>query len=345
MDSIKVLKIFFLMSSIGICVLVLNLDRFYKTLLTNGFALQNDTPHYHNSTLLRYLNKDTPVCHISHLWLTVRSKMRLGNQMFQYAFLYGLSKLNNTWNPYIHKLDFAILKSMFNASLSIKTRGQNRYLTNSLTIKESKDADKMLNDIPHLPLRNLSFIGYYQSHKFFNNFSDGLRKEFSLKKTFREQVQQYFTKMTPPKWANMTFLRVGIHVRRTDMISKARISMGVIPSPPSYFSEAMKYFTKTHKRVQFIIASDDLRWCQNNIKGENVVYSNHGYQLDFAILVSCDHVVISVGTFSWWVGYLCPGTTIYHGVQPPNGTYMAMMYANNKWIPPKGSGNNWIPIT
>ena len=143
----------------------------------------------------------------------------------------------------------------------------------------------------------------------------------------------------------MTFLRVGIHVRRRDMISKARISMGVIPSPPSYFSDAMKHFSKTHNRVQFIIASDDLHWCQNNIKGENVVYSNHGYQLDFAILVSCDHVVISVGTFSWWVGYLCPGTTIYHGVQPPNGTYMAMMYANNKWIPPKGSGNDWIPVT
>ncbi|XP_050409360.1 galactoside 2-alpha-L-fucosyltransferase Sec1-like [Patella vulgata] len=34
-------------------------------------------------------------------------------------------------------------------------------------------------------------------------------------------------------------------------------------------------------------------------------------EVDFGVLMSCDHSIISSGTFGWWTAYLTKGTSIY----------------------------------
>ena len=68
----------------------------------------------------------------------------------------------------------------------------------------------------------------------------------------------YYKRMTPISWHGKRFIRVGIHVRRSDFLTEDRRKMEFIVPQPSYFANAMKYFVKKNNRVQFIVASDDL---------------------------------------------------------------------------------------
>ena len=121
--------------------------------------------------------------------------------------------------------------------------------------------------------------------------------------------------------------------------------MGFIPRPPTYFTHAMEYFKQKYNRVQFIVTSDDLAWCKDNILGEHIAYSTHNYTIDLAILSLSDHIIISLGTFSWWAGWLCKGTTVYYGVMPPNDTYLGKVYNNNSCVPvPDDEYNHWVSI-
>ncbi|KAK2144613.1 hypothetical protein LSH36_743g01020 [Paralvinella palmiformis] len=191
----------------------------------------------------------------------------------------------------------------------------------------------------------LILSGFFQSYKYFSGAKNDIRNEFTFPSRVQDEVHEYYKNITPFEWKGEQFVRVGIHVRRTSLISENRQKMGFIPRPPSYFVHAMDYFMKLHNRVQFIVASDDLSWCKKNIIGDYVVYSTHNYIIDLAILSLSDHVIISLGTYSWWAGWLCQGTTVYYGKMPPNDTYLGKVYNNNSYVPvPDDTYNNWVAV-
>ena len=104
--------------------------------------------------------------------------------------------------------------------------------------------------------------------------------------------------------------RVGVHVRRADYAS------GYTVSPTDYFRSAMRYFTERYRHVEFIVCSDDIRWCRNNLPAAIDSGSaaqmrfSHGKspEVDLAILARCDHVIMSVGSFGWRAAWLANGT-------------------------------------
>ena len=168
----------------------------------------------------------------------------------------------------------------------------------------------MEKELEHLTTANVMLRGYFQSYKYFADVQKELREEFTFADDIPNVVSDYFTRVAPDEWNEKPFVRVGIDVRRGSMISESRQKKGDIPPPPSYFNHAMDYFRKRHDRVQFIVASTDLAWCRENILGDHVEYSTHNYTVDLAILSMSDHVIISLGTYSWWAGWLNKGTTL-----------------------------------
>lgn len=42
--------------------------------------------------------------------------------------------------------------------------------------------------------------------------------------------------------------------------------------------------------------------------------------MDLALLSSCNHVVMTVGSFGWWAGYLSGGTVVYFKDYPKPGS-------------------------
>ncbi|XP_052816602.1 galactoside 2-alpha-L-fucosyltransferase Sec1-like isoform X2 [Mya arenaria] len=136
---------------------------------------------------------------------------------------------------------------------------------------------------------------------------------------------------------------VCMHVRRGDLLKQINIKLGYNPIDYRFINVSMNYFLHKLKNITFVILSDDIPWCKESIIGENVVFSPFKEAIDdFALMMSCNHVVITSGTFGWWGAYLSGGTVVYHNGFPAKGTFLDQAmnrddYYFTTWI---GLGDN-----
>ena len=122
-------------------------------------------------------------------------------------------------------------------------------------------------------------------------------------------------------FASPTF--VGLHNRRTDYKSHM-MAYGEDFVGPEYFQSALKLFRKTLKNPVFLVVTDDMPWARRHITGRDVFYSaaeaasqtskenagQFGAGVDLATLASCNHTIITYGTFGLWGSLLSGGATI-----------------------------------
>ena len=109
-------------------------------------------------------------------------------------------------------------------------------------------------------------------------------------------------------------------MRRGDFLTRYALRIGLTVAGEQYLNRAMTYFAMHYPRVQFIIASDDIVWCQKNIKPlaidekqVNVTFSTgHSAEQIFALLACCSHMITTTGTYGWWASWLANGTTVYY---------------------------------
>ena len=59
---------------------------------------------------------------------------------------------------------------------------------------------------------------------------------------------------------------------------------------------------------------------------------------DLAILSSCNHTIMSVGTFGWWAGYLAGGVTVYYRNFPRRGAELMPLFSRADFFPPEWIG-------
>lgn len=71
-----------------------------------------------------------------------------------------------------------------------------------------------------------------------------------------------------------------------------------------YFTDAMNLIGADE---EFIFVSDDIAWCKENFKGNNIRFFEHKSVLnDLYVQTLCKNNIISNSTFSWWGAYLNP---------------------------------------
>lgn len=141
-------------------------------------------------------------------------------------------------------------------------------------------------------------------------------------------AETFLESSLPPGWT-LGFTRVAVHVRRGDqahLVTGTTNKTGFTVPDSSYFTRAMEHFLSRYGRVQFIVASDDLPWARENVRAPsglksdrvNVTYTaaTHSPGQDLAILASCDHVIMSMGSYGWWAGWFSEGTVIYYKYWP-----------------------------
>ncbi|CAF1209331.1 unnamed protein product [Didymodactylos carnosus] len=259
---------------------------------------------------------------------------RLGNKMFMYATAYGLTRMYHC-SMYIERRAFDELRETFlvdpvkrisdeqfsNVKNKIQVLSNGCHYTNLSTVIVNSTI--------------LELTGYWQNYKYFVNYYKEIRHQFTLKKNILLEIDKYFTYSY--KLRNATL--VGVHVRRGDFLSQHNINVGFTVSSAEYINKSMTYFTTKYQNVYFIIASDDKTWCietfgkqQNN----NVLITPKHFtpSEDLAILTSCKHTIVTVGTFGWWAAFLTNGEVLCDKNYPRNGTWLSELCPGQEYYPP-----------
>lgn len=232
---------------------------------------------------------------------------RLGNQIFQYATLLSIAlkhnreivlptkniniKLDgcydfstNKWIPY--KLD---IQECFDLNI--------RFVDDILKFVKNTYNEKFFQydqDVFDVP-DNTSIEGYFQSEKYFVNIKNYIKDTFK----FKSHINDIAEKIILPFRNKQT---VGIHVRRGDAVINPNFYLIGL----DYISNALNYFLDDD--YNFIIISDDIPWCKNNIQcNDNVFFceSNSSY-VDLCVMSKCNHNIISNSSYSWWGAWLNP---------------------------------------
>lgn len=96
---------------------------------------------------------------------------------------------------------------------------------------------------------------------------------------------------------------VAIHVRRGDYLLPQHDHFCKLDN--DYYSEAISPYLHELEKYHFVIFSNDIQWCKDNlIEGDMVTFIEPGSDYGDLILMSlCDHFIIANSSYSWWAAF------------------------------------------
>lgn len=243
--------------------------------------------------------------------IIVNLKGGLGNQMFQYAMARSIALKNNKLlvldlSFYSNQKDVTTKRhfelNIFNLKCFII---KNRIIKNILKLFHSEIIERAFSfnkNISKLGNSNYIFYGYWQTEKYFKKYRRIILKDFSFPKKISEKNKKLINKIKN----NQT---VSLHVRRGDYVNDKKTNEFHGTCSKKYYEDAIKLINKKIKNPLFIIFSDDLKWCKNNLSvPKNTIFVDHnkGNQSfeDMRLMSLCKHNIIANSSFSWWGAWL-----------------------------------------
>lgn len=230
---------------------------------------------------------------------------RLGNQMFQYASLRGISAnrgFNFCFPYYPNAVDDGIgnmLKTeLFDCFEMSSVTNLNLQSIDSERPVVSEGGfefnETLFNECPDW----VSLYGFFQTEKYFKNVEDVIRKDFTFKKEILDPCKEMISGI---REENNDSSIVSLHIRRTDYLTN---SCNHSPLGLEYYERALSEFSN---EVPVIIFSDDPEWCkkQELFSSERFLVSENtsGY-IDLCLMSLCTDFIIANSTFSWWGAWL-----------------------------------------
>ncbi|XP_074657350.1 galactoside alpha-(1,2)-fucosyltransferase 1-like [Tubulanus polymorphus] len=281
--------------------------------------------------------------------MTVITRERLGNNMFQYAALVGVALARG--HVPINLNEGNDLRKIFNISaakypdseLGVRvTNNSNRYNENCCLFDP-----KLMKTVKIAG--NFVLSGFFQNWRYFHpHASNQLRREFTFRKPVADAAESFLANATTKlrqKLAttknNTKVTYVGVHVRRGDITSVGYKKLGMRQPTMDYFKKAMAIMESLYDNVFYVICSDDLKWCRKNFGSmPNKAFCPGTDRLvDLAILSKSNHSILTIGSFGFWAAFLANGTTTYFGSARALGTDADRMFSYDQYFMPE-----WIKI-
>ena len=253
---------------------------------------------------------------------------RLGNQMFQYAFIRGMSKR--------YGYDFIIPDANANRfdnyglfdcfELEGCKTGEGSYPT--LECRDTAFNQKFLDECSD----NTNYSGVFQTEKYFANASEELRKDFTFHKEILDPCQEFIDNV-----GDVIFL----HVRRgnSNLVGNRgeKWSYQMLQDyhplmKKEYYLEALSHFDESKK---VIVLSDTIDWCkkQDWLQDDRFLFSDSSYEvfddgasvpyIDLCLMSLCSGGIIANSSMSWWGAWLQNDTD---KIIAPNPWYGAKAY-------------------
>lgn len=238
----------------------------------------------------------------------------LGNLMFMYASALGIALTNK------RKLRVEPFVKKMNDNFNLSSEWVNSSDPNVYPTLHYPKCCKYYEETERLPNKRFAIFGYYVSWKYFHKYNDIIRREFSFSGSINKEKESFLNKIKK-LYGNTTL--VGVHIRQGDFITSGHLGYSV--ASKEYIEQAIDYF-KTRYNCTFLIATNGKTdWISSifsSISNIQYHFTNLKAYVDMAVLSSCDHVITSTGTFSWWIGYFSKGTVLYYKDFPKKGSWL-----------------------
>ena len=270
---------------------------------------------------------------------------RLGNQIFQYAFLKNIAKKKEK----IVLVGFSELKLNFETKNTIFLFSS-VFWTNFMFPKiKIYNLDKVLSFISNKLIPNLYLFKILEFDDKKNNFK--INPKFALckyvvfTKNFFAQTESYANK---EKLNDLKFLdknyqyskkilknknnskrkNIFIHIRLMDY-KEINHGMKIDLSLEWYF-DCIKVFEKKFNNPFFIILSDDKNIYKNFQNKDKFYCSRNNFEIDFCLMSLCDGGILSASSFSWWGAWFAKQNNSFSYFIGPN---YWMGFYEKKWFP------------
>lgn len=258
----------------------------------------------------------------------------LGSQMQQFASMYAVSKETNkkiVFPKSSINQGFTIkFKNIFDIEVEIKEDSFFKDFVN-LAPKDGLMKDQRVFELvenTNYNFTNLFHLHYYWYDKYAKDVFD-----WNWNKEYENTAKKQLSKITSPEKE-----LVSIHVRRGDYLQHDHFCK----LNNDYYSEAIQHFIPEIEKYHFVVFSNDIEWCKNNlIEGEMVSFLEPGIDyVDMIMMSMCHHNIIANSNFSWWAAFknknidkkvICPQNYIR--------SYSSAAFLNKNWYP-----QNWISI-
>lgn len=226
----------------------------------------------------------------------IQSSGRLGNQLFQFAFLYACHLEHN--EPYF-VTRYSTLK-YFNVSLS-KIQNQLNLVKGSLLFRKAyfdprsefsgNDLFPSSSSVKRIYFPHSLYSGYFQSLEYFEKYQNEIKVQFEIK-------QKY-------KISKLDYKYCAIHIRKGDYQNIKNELLGKdISLPKEYYLNAIEKLALSDE-VKLIFVTDDPDWVYNSFNGlKNFEIISNSEISDFQTLIYADFLVLSNSSFSWWAAFL-----------------------------------------
>lgn len=240
---------------------------------------------------------------------------RLGNQIFQYAFVKNFLKkneklvvinfkeflnlfdtednivnINNKYFQYMLRfIGIPLLKLLSYIRLVSFCRAEKENVNGVLAENGGYEYKKGLLSVTYI------FPGYFQSEKYFKK---DIMQSVRIKEEYLNRADEFLSKV--PKDAQKIF----IHIRRRDYKTHRCFGEIDITLPVYYYNSQIGWFNKNLRNPWFIFLSDDLDYVRENFKWvKNKTISTEDMNVDFSIMALSDGAIMSNGTYAWWGAY------------------------------------------
>ena len=238
---------------------------------------------------------------------------RLGNQMFQYAFMRGMSKK--------HGYDFMIphqsaerydnygLFECFELE-GCKYTGEGIFKT--LECRDTAFNQKFLDECTN----NTNYSGVFQTEKYFVNATEELRKDYTFHKDILDPCQEFIDSIGGSDKCIFLHLRRGnpnVTGKRGEKWSYQLLQDYHPLCKKEYYLKALQEFPED-KNV--IVLSDLLDWCkrQDWLQDDRFYMSDASYEvfddgasvpyIDLCLMSLCSGGIIANSSMSWWGAWL-----------------------------------------
>tara|TARA_R110002033_G_scaffold170585_1_gene213445 strand:- start:13681 stop:14520 length:840 start_codon:yes stop_codon:yes gene_type:complete len=241
----------------------------------------------------------------------------LGNQLFQVA-----------WGLYLKdiqgqdiKFDVSLLESksqhngidfrfLFSEQLPIKnnTSVSSFFISKGICARVFRVLLRLLscNNVPNfivydaeacMNFNEASRFAKYKNHLGYFQFPDAA---MLIRSRIKSQIDERRNELFDCSRKSFYLDKVAIHVRRGDFLQSKNSKHQVFEM--DYIIRAMKTFSDG---TQFVVFSDDLKWCASHLNSSNVFFSKEtSAYCDFLAMTFCKDYILTGSTFGFWAAFL-----------------------------------------